>query len=107
MTTGNVVLVGHCAVDSGQIMITDPCYVIGDDFTQKDYEAVCEITLSDEHGGFPFEGGHDGKAVVTSSGIGDGYYPVYVTYMDVDGFGRRVASLTIDFSDHVLLEEEE
>ena len=30
MTDGT--LVGHCGVDSGQIMLIDPCYVFKDDF---------------------------------------------------------------------------
>jgi len=39
------VLVGRCGVDSGQIMIADPCYLIGDDFADKDYKAALRDTL--------------------------------------------------------------
>lgn len=102
------VLIGSCGVDSGQIMITDPCYVIGDDFTDADYEKVCEITLAEEGAGFlPFAKGHEGKAVVSSSGIGDGFYPVYATYSEEGMWGERIMKLEIDFSDHPLLDEED
>jgi hypothetical protein len=89
-------------------MIADPCYLIGEDFSQKDYEAVCEITLSDQSAGpLPYKMGHEGMAVAASSGIGDGYYPVYATYSDEEGWGRRVMKLEIDFSDHPFLQEDE
>jgi len=105
------VLVGRCGVDSGQIMIADPCYLIGDDFADKDYKAACAITLSDDQAGsLPFAKGHEGKAVVASSGIGDGFYPVWAIYDEVEMFGERIMKLEIDFSDHIYLknaEEEE
>lgn len=101
-------LIGRCGVDSGQIMITDPCYVIGDEFNDADYEKVCELTLSqDGAGALPFAAGHEGKAVVSSSGIGDGFYPVYATYSDEGMWGERIMKLEIDFSQHPLLDEEE
>lgn len=102
------VLIGRCGVDSGQIMITDPCYVIDDGFSEADYQTVCDITLSEESAGpLMYEKGHEGKAVVSSTGIGDGYYPVYATYDDLGDWGERITKLEIDFSDHCLLEEEE
>ena len=102
------VLVGRCGVDSGQIMITDPCYVIGEEFNDEHYEKVCDITLSEGRAGaLPYEKGHEGKAVVASSGIGDGYYPVYATYDEMEDWGERITKLEIDFSDHPLLIEEE
>ena len=100
-------MIGKCGVDSGQIMITDPCYVIDGEFTEKHYQQVCEITLADGHAGsLPYDLGHEGKAVVSSSGIGDGVYPVYATYEDVDGWGERIMKLEIDFSEHVFLTED-
>ena len=100
-------MIGKCGVDSGQIMITDPCYVIDGEFTEKHYQQVCEITLADGHAGsLPYDLGHEGKAVVSSSGIGDGLYPVYATYEEVDGWGERIMKLEIDFSEHVFLMED-
>lgn len=99
-------LVGHCGVDSGQIMFADPCYV--SDFKFEDefsanvnpdtrgeypftYNGASSATCSDAQAG---QLGHS-TAVVMSSGWGDGCYPVYVQYGD-DG---RVASATIVFDE--------
>lgn len=83
------VLVGHVSVDSGQIILVDPCYV--DD--GLDYYEVCEVTLSDNHAGSWM----NGHAVATSTGYGDGSYPVYVEYEDCGSWGKRVKSVTIEF----------
>ena len=94
-------LVGHCGVDSGQIMLVDPCYVHdfkdGEEFKPGEYpydfsyNGACGATLSEKQMG---ELGNSTACVVTS-GWGDGLYPVYVTYSE-DG---RVASATIVFID--------
>ena len=146
-------LIGHVMVDSGQIMIGDPCYVRewkGDtfkdvreyirivdravvdtlsypkDFTsyqdvipkygmtmnellseergrkpmfekvkrppsgEYSYEGACQATLQT-----PYRGGQigEGKAVCSSTGLGDGCYPVLATYT-AEG---RVAKVTITF----------
>jgi hypothetical protein len=60
------VKVGDVGVDSGQIMVVDPCYVTDG----KMYKAICETTLSNDVG--EVEGG-----VATSTTWGDGYYPVF------------------------------
>lgn len=106
--TQHGVLVGHCGVDSGQIMFADPCYV--KDFRMEMDEEGGHFTadLKPEHGSYPFtyngassatcsheQAGQLGNstAVVMSSGWGDGCYPVYVKY----GSDGRVASATIVF----------
>ena len=61
------VKVGDIGVDSGQIMVVDPCYVTDG----ETYEAICETTLSNDNVG-EVEG-----AVATSTTWGDGYYPVF------------------------------
>lgn len=98
-------LVGHCGVDSGQIMLSDPCYVkdFRDEMSEGGkfegdlpepypytYNGACSATLQGDLGG-----GQLGKSmgVVVSSGYGDGIYPVYVTHTS-DG---RVATATIVF----------
>jgi hypothetical protein len=88
--TETVSLIGFCAVDSGQIMITDPGYTGGwgsegfGDYVPDghySYAGACDITLGKKSAGqMYFEGGGAGIAVVASSGYGDGYYPVYATY---------------------------
>ena len=82
-------LIGHCGVDSGQILLIDPCYVYKDEYgSGGDYDECCQITLSDVCAG------QTGLGVVTSSGYGDGVYPVYA---EKDGNGR-VKQVTIVFS---------
>lgn len=91
-------LAGYCGVDSGQIMVIDPCYAFMDEYadTSGNYRNVCNVSLGDDgYGEFPLpaNGYHGSIGVVTSSGYGDGNYPVYV---DVSSDGR-VASLRIVF----------
>ena len=86
-------LIGHCGVDSGQILLIDPCYVYKDDFTGGDtptggdYDECCRITISEG-------AGQTQLGVVTSSGYGDGVYPVYA---QKDGNGR-IKQVTITFT---------
>lgn len=84
--------IGECLVDSGQIMIIDPCYV--DD--GLDYNEVMKVTLG-EKGYGAFEGG-----IVTGTLWGDGAYPVYAEFE-----GNRISSLTIYFDDQTEEEEDE
>ena len=85
-------LIGYCGVDSGQILLIDPCYVWDDNFTGigeptgGNYDAACRITLSDQ------QAGEVAGGVVTSTAYGDGSYPVTATYS-----GNRIVSITIDF----------
>ena len=83
------VLIGHVSVDSGQIVLVDPCYVE----QGLDYEDVCNTTLSDDQAGAWM----NGHAVATSTGYGDGSYPVYVEYENDGSWGTRVKSITIEF----------
>lgn len=145
-TTNTVEHVGYAHVDSGQIMLGDPCYLrewAGHDFRivtewrctddgddtvlqfprdfksynavipkyglhmnelraagrfeeikhppsgEYSYNGACEATLSDAQcGELNF-----GRAVVVTSGYGDGRYPVHVTRNE-DG---RIATATITF----------
>ena len=101
----NVVLAGHIGVDSGQIMIGDPCYLDewetnkGEEWNpegkegQYSYQGVSATTIKDAYGQI---GG--GLAVAMSSGYGDGQYPVYVQ-LNEDG---RVVMAVIDFNDVLL-----
>ena len=85
-------LVGTVAVDSGQIMVIDPCYVWDDDFalggapTGGKYDAVCRVTTGDK--GF----GTIDLGFATGTLYGDGVYPVFAE-MD----GNRIVRLIIDF----------
>jgi hypothetical protein len=92
---------GNFAVDSGQAIVGDPCYLDEwkqwEDGTPFDHEAhkgeygylgACGVTLADNYG--PLGAA---SAVVFSTGYGDGLYPVYVKLND-DG---RVSMVVIDF----------
>lgn len=74
-------LIGHCLVDSGQIMLIDPCYVWNDDFnyggepTGQPYDKACRITAT--KGAGEIKGG-----IVTRTAFGDGRYPVYAHKVD-------------------------
>jgi len=109
-------LIGHIGVDSGQMMLSDPCYVTDDSFTDDrsngldigenregpyplNYEGACNASMSKDNAGVL---GDYGAAVVCATGYGDGSYPVYVEYAEeseTNSWGRRVKSMTIEFID--------
>ena len=97
-------LVGRIMVDSGQVMVGDPCYIQGEwkdegfnpDAIEKapypfTYAGASSATCSEKR--FGLLAGGVGAAV--SSGYGDGSYPVYV---ERDSFGR-VISLHVYFDE--------
>ena len=101
--------IGYCAVDSGTILITDPSYV--SDFVDNkmgeagvghySWAGACATTLTQERAGqlgFIRTGG-EGAGIVSSTGYGDGFYPVYAHYVEDDNWGKRVARLEIIFID--------
>lgn len=99
-------LIGRVMVDSGQIMIGDPCYLrdwAGHEFNgdgklpngqwEYSYDGACNATCSPSGTG-ELQGGF---GVVTGSGYGDGAYPVYVKR----DHNNRVVSVTVYFDvDH-------
>jgi hypothetical protein len=111
------VLLGHVGVDSGQIMISDPCYV-GDFKHDEDfdparaddagnypysYNGSCGATLSDAMGGqLALEQG-----VVSSTGYGDGSYEVWATIGESKGWGVRVHKLEVIFIDDSIDEDDD
>lgn len=105
-------LIGHIGVDSGQMLLTDPCYIDSIwekvdelDFGEADenghhtetgetnYNGACRASMSARQAGIL---GH-GAMAVCSSGLGDGSYPVYVEYSDEGAWGKRIKSMTIVF----------
>lgn len=102
-----VVLLGKVGVDSGQLMITDPCYIdqewkhrgadtdkpVGEEPWHRvaagltnvtdqtlppySYRGAMRATLSSGYGELAFEMGHAGAGVVFATAWGDGIYPVY------------------------------
>lgn len=111
--TNDLKLIGHFAVDSGQAMVGDPCYLDEwelwnekvDNFEkykevagQYSYLGSCGITIEKGYGELG-----TGSAVVFSTGYGDGLYPVYAE-IDEDG---RVSKVVIDFMGDIDLDNEE
>lgn len=94
-----LIYAGSFAVDSGQAMVGDPCYLDNwktnenepFEITGKEgdysYLGACATTLSNNFGEL------GSSAVVFSTGYGDGLYPVYVQ-LNKDG---RVSKVVIDF----------
>ena len=97
-------LVGSFAVDSGQAMVGDPCYLDGWKTNEGEewdlegkigtysYQGASATTIENSYGELGI-----GSAVVFNTGYGDGYYPVYVQ-MNEDG---RVSKVVIDFEGDV------
>lgn len=138
--------VGFVGVDSGQIVICDPCYIDSQwkteevvfkptiitfpDGTKEEverlskrwfelvkrvntgelkiegeteveqpknnfsYPACAKLTLGKGYGQLNYELGHAGVGVVTSSGYGDGAYPVIAT---IDKNSGRIKSIRVEF----------
>ncbi|AZB43514.1 hypothetical protein CEF21_15055 [Bacillus sp. FJAT-42376] len=78
---------GSVAVDSGQLMITDPCYVIGKG-TEEEYKKTCEVTLTPDNCGQIL----NGSAFALGTAYGDGIYDVFVK-RDSEG---RITKVEID-----------
>lgn len=107
------ILLGSIAVDSGQMMLVDPCYISShwkdknyDEQKQKEmkksqdftmtYNGACAATLQDDkHGGIL----ENGVAAVCESGFGDGAYEVWLTISDERDWGNRVKKMEIIFID--------
>jgi hypothetical protein len=93
-------LVGSFAVDSGQAMVGDPCYLDqwktneGEEWNlegkvgEYSYHGASATTLASNAGELGI-----GNAIVFNTGYGDGYYPVYVQTNE-DG---RILKVVIDF----------
>lgn len=98
------VLLGVAGVDSGLLMIADPCYVIGEDASDK-YSSWAQFMR--KHGilepdmdevqakQLNYQAGHAGLGVCFRSGCGDGEYEVWGRFDDIPGFGRRIVEVRV------------
>lgn len=105
------VYIGSFGVDSGQVLITDPCYIDSgwkpwndkeepfDNHKEKKgqygYLGAAGVTLDDQFG--PLAGF---LGVVSTTGYGDGMYPVYAKLENIGTDeipDQRVSQIVIDF----------
>lgn len=100
------VLIGSIGVDSGQVMIGDPCYL--DEWKANEFDASAAYP-TEATGTFDYDGacratcsaaGHgelgNGRAVASETLYGDGRYPVYAVY---ERNSTRPSRLIIEFAD--------
>ena len=99
-------LIATVAVDSGTLMIGDPCYALR--FKQKDYDQDSKELFKPkcEHSyakplKLPLYKGIDERVTFTT-GFGDGLYEVYQTTVDFGEAGKRVTKVEI-----ILITDEE
>ena len=85
--------IGTVWVDSGTVMVCDPCY------TQSDGRSSL-INVDDDifanlgdTSAIQVGGADSGLAVAVRSGYGDGHYPVYALFKD-----HRVMGIFVDFN---------
>jgi len=103
--------IGTCAVDSGMMMLVDPCYVLPD---QKELENTMShhkiLTYEVLLAMYELEGWDKevydikGLGFAVSSGYGDGSYDVFIKTID-EGLGKRVSEMKIVFIEDVPEEE--
>jgi hypothetical protein len=90
--------IGEVGVDSGTLMIIDPCYI--DDAESAERLSSDRIQdLVDEVQAGTVAGG---LGLIFRSGLGDGIYEVFATYTNNTIFGERIAKVEI-----ILIEEED
>lgn len=89
-------LLGNIGVDSGVVFIGDPCYLRGE-INPDDISHVIQCAWGENknHASLPFQLGHEGAGIVSSTLDGDGYYPVYGYFKDDD---KRPSKIIIDFT---------
>ena len=98
--------IGRVAVDSGQLMISDPCYI----GPKWDVDEEYDPAEPDENGSYPMSyngccgatnseasyGQINNLSFAFASGLGDGTYDVYGTFLNTKDWGRRIAKIEIE-----------
>lgn len=71
----NAVYLGSAGVDSGQLLITDPCYINDTEvFNYKNMETTSSNELINKHGAC--------VGIVMRTQVGDGEFPIFARYAD-------------------------
>ena len=82
--------IGVVGVDTGRILIADPCYA--DQKEIRDVQSKVVVAKYSQSLQLNFDIGRPGAGVMVESGMGDGIYSVYAKYEE-----ERVAEVKIDF----------
>jgi hypothetical protein len=91
------------AVDSGQLLVVDPCYLLDHGMSEELYDEICQAKHGEDMCGGVIENKYIGTlGFVTGTGYGDGRYRVFVKHVEDKDWGRRVAEIKI-----VFIEEDE
>lgn len=85
--------IGHVGVDSGSLMVIDPCYATS--FDDKDYDKFVIGKSNERATQVPFDLGHTGRAVIFESGIGDGCYEVRAKFETLEDWGERITEVRV------------
>lgn len=88
-------IIGHVGVDSGTLMVADPCYLINDGWSEKDYDEYIINTSNQKSVCVPIDSGRSGKAVAFQSGCGDGVYEVKAKFENLKDWGERITEVRI------------
>ena len=91
---------GNAAVDSGTLMVGDPCYFIGSGSiaqeTYKDWGGFLDKTKMCEKPQLKFKSNVAGMGVVAPTAYGDGVYPVYGLFAEGSSRPEAVVVVTGD-----------
>ena len=99
MEKENWITIGKVGVDSGTLMIGDPCYLTGSKWSNKKYNKYISGELCKP--GKKFIEIEDGMSVAFESGFGDGVYEVKALIKDYNTWGKRIKEVRI-----ILIEDE-
>jgi len=87
--------IGHVGVDSGTLLIADPCYLINEGFSEKDYDNYIVKKSDQQSVCIPLDNGRLGKAVTFASGCGDGVYEIKAKFENLKDWGERITEVRI------------
>jgi len=99
---------GTIGVDSGQMMLVDPCY-IGENWDPNYHQETVDEFIENETYPLSYNGACAGSrhmagnllergiGAVCSTGFGDGSYDVYITWGNFGEWGQRVIKMEVIF----------
>ena len=94
--------VGTIGVDSGQMMLVDPCYVLRDSRRENEKGADYNDLLDAYGDDYSRDTLEFSNGIVSSTGFGDGSYDVFIKTSDEGDWGNRVAEMKIVFIEDVV-----